>query len=479
MKKKCSIGVIIIALLAFFPAGAQLDAGRINIGIYGGGEKLTSYTLYRSNIAPCAGLNFGFTMTPHLTLALSGGYGWGYPADESKSGAAMHLSIDPNSTFSTVQIPLLADLKINLNPDAKLNPYLMAGGGALVWQQKVGDSSRSGWIQDAMVNGGIGLEWFLSEAFGIDMSVRSEWLLFQKHDGTVCGDIRTGIIEGRVGIGYYFGGKRDSDNDGILDKVDSCPNAAEDFDGFQDGDGCPDYDNDNDGVPDSLDKCPAMAGPTENKGCPDVDSDQDGVVDRLDKCKDVPEDKDAFEDEDGCPDPDNDKDGVPDSVDKCKNVSGLSENNGCPDFDSDNDGIVDRLDKCPNNPGPASTGGCPQTQQITRAGLILKGVYFQAGKAVIPPATYSALDSVVTSLKEWPEVNIEIQGHTDITGSVETNRRLSQQRAEAVRQYLIDRGIDGSRLTAVGYGSDVPVADNKTAAGRAKNRRAIQFKRSN
>jgi OOP family OmpA-OmpF porin len=105
-------------------------------------------------------------------------------------------------------------------------------------------------------------------------------------------------------------------------------------------------------------------------------------------------------------------------------------------------------------------------------------VNFQTGKAVILPMSFAVLDAVVTSLKEWPEVKVEVQGHTDITGSAETNRLLSQQRAETVKQYFIDHGIDASRLTAVGYGPDAPVGDNKTAAGRAMNRR-VELKRTN
>jgi OOP family OmpA-OmpF porin len=290
------------------------------------------------------------------------------------------------------------------------------------------------------------------------------------------GDVQNGNVEARLGISLYFGGKRDSDHDGIRDKIDNCPQEAEDYDNFHDEDGCPDYDNDRDGVPDTLDRCPGIAGPAENRGCPDIDSDKDGVVNRLDRCRRAPEDMDGFEDEDGCPDYDNDKDGIPDTLDKCKNIAGIAENSGCPDVDSDKDGIVDRLDKCPNNPGVAETGGCPQTREITREGLVLKGVNFQTGKAVVLPSSYAVLDSVVASLRDWSEVKIEVQGHTDARGSAATNMLLSQQRAEAVMQYFIEHGISSSRLTAVGYGPDMPVGDNRTAAGRAMNRR-VELKR--
>ncbi|MBN2036374.1 MAG: OmpA family protein [Chitinispirillaceae bacterium] len=241
----------------------------------------------------------------------------------------------------------------------------------------------------------------------------------------------------------------DADNDGMVDRLDKCVNEAEDKDGFQDDDGCPDNDNDNDGILDANDKCPNEAGIAANNGCADVDSDNDGVPDRIDQCQNDPEDKDGYQDQDGCPDDDNDGDGIPDS-----------------------------MDKCPNNPGVAETQGCPKSKEITRDALVLKGVNFQSGKATLLSGSFVVLDEVAESLREWPEVNIEIQGHTDNTGNAAMNLQLSQERAESVRQYLIDKGIAPDRLTAVGYGPDRPIADNATREGRAKNRR-VEITRSN
>ena len=476
MKRRLILFALIMAAAAFSPAMAQHDAGKFSIGLFGSPVKLVGDSVDQCNVSPWAGLKLGYTITPLLTLTLNGGYGWVRPMDWTKSGIAKHFSVYPNSDFKTILMSLLADLKLNLHPDSKFNPYLTAGGGGLLWDLKSADVSVHGQQKTGMIDGGLGFEWFLSYRFGLELGAHYQYLLDQKLDMSGYGDVQTGNVEARLGFNFYLGGRRDSDKDGILDKVDKCPNEAEDIDGFQDEDGCPDYDNDKDGVTDSIDRCPRTAGPAANKGCPDVDADHDGIVNRLDKCPRVPEDKDGFEDDDGCPDYDNDNDGVPDSLDKCPNVAGLAENQGCHDTDSDNDGIVDRLDKCPNNPGPAETQGCPQTKEITREGLILRGVNFQIGKAIITETSRAILDQVVTSLKEWPEVRLEIQGHTDITGSRETNRLLSQQRAEAVRQYFIDRGIAASRLTAVGYGPDLPVANNKTAAGRAQNRR-VELKR--
>lgn len=475
MKRWYILIACIITIAAFSPATAALDAGKFNIGIYGSPVKLVGGDVDHSNISPVGGVTLGYTIAPLLTFTVNAGYGWVRPMDLTKDGIMKHLSTG-GSGYKTVLIPLLADLKLNLNPASKFNPYLAFGGGVLLWDLMLSEASVNGQQNTPMVDGGLGLEWFLTQAFCIDLSAHYQYLANQDQDMSGLGDVQTGGIEARLGLKLYFGGKRDTDGDGILDKIDNCPNEPEDFDNFQDEDGCPDVDNDKDGVPDTLDKCPRAAGPAENKGCPDVDSDRDGIVNRLDKCRRVAEDRDGFEDEDGCPDYDNDKDGVPDTLDKCLNIAGPAENNGCPDVDSDNDGFVDRLDRCPNNPGPAETQGCPQTKEITREGLVLKGVNFQVGKAIILESSWSVLDEVVKSLKEWPEVRVEIQGHTDKTGRAETNRILSQQRAEAVMAYFIERGISSSRLTAVGYGPDLPVAENKTAAGRAQNRR-VELKR--
>ena len=468
--------VLALALtVVFSPAMAQLDKGKFEIGLYGSAEKLVGGEVDNSNISPVAGVTLGYTVAPILTIRLNGGYGWVRPMDLTKDGIMKHLS-SGSSGYKTILIPMLADLKLNFNPDSKLNPYLTIGGGVLLWDLMLNDNSENGQQNTPMIDGGLGLEWFLSEVFGIDLSAHYQYLANQDQDMSGLGDVQTGTVEARLGMNFYFGGKRDTDKDGILDKIDNCPNEAEDFDNFQDEDGCPDVDNDKDGVADTVDKCPGVAGPEANRGCPDVDTDKDGVVNRLDKCRRAPEDVDGFQDEDGCPDPDNDKDGVPDTLDKCRDVAGISENNGCPDVDSDNDGIVDRLDKCPSNPGVAETQGCPLTKEITKEGLVLKGVNFQTGKAVILPNSFVILDSVVRSLRDWSEVRVEIQGHTDSRGSQTTNQLLSQQRAEAVMQYFIASGISASRLTAIGYGPDMPVSDNRTAAGRAMNRR-VELKR--
>ncbi len=265
----------------------------------------------------------------------------------------------------------------------------------------------------------------------------------------------------------------DRDNDGITDKLDTCPDKPEDKDGYQDDDGCPDLDNDGDGIADTNDKCPNDKATCD--GCPVLDADGDGIDDDTDKCPKQPEDMDGFQDEDGCPDPDNDDDGLPDDKDECplkaEDTDGFEDLDGCPDLDNDGDGILDKDDKCPAIKGYPETKGCPRTKEIKRGKLILTGVNFQSGKAILTENSYKILDQVYESLAEWTKVRLEIQGHTDSQGAAEYNRRLSQKRAESVRNYLIQKGINPERLIATGYGEEHPIADNATAAGRAKNRR--------
>jgi outer membrane protein OmpA-like peptidoglycan-associated protein len=240
--------------------------------------------------------------------------------------------------------------------------------------------------------------------------------------------------------------EQDMDQDGIDNKKDKCPKEPEDKDGFEDDDGCPDPDNDKDGIPDEKDKCPNEA-----------------------------EDKDGFEDDDGCPDLDNDKDGILDANDLCpdkpEDLDGFEDSDGCPELDNDGDGVVDSLDKCPGVKGLPTNDGCPKTQEIQRGKLILAGVTFMSGKAVLNVNSYTILDQVYESLAEWKEVKLEIQGHTDSQGSEAANLKLSQARADAVRMYLIKKGISADRLRAVGYGEAFPIADNATAEGRERNRR--------
>jgi OmpA-OmpF porin, OOP family len=282
----------------------------------------------------------------------------------------------------------------------------------------------------------------------------------------------------------------DRDGDGIKDDIDKCPDDPEDFDGFEDEDGCPDPDNDRDGIPDVDDKCPDIPedrdGIDDEDGCPEGDKndrDGDGIPDNLDKCPDEPEDFDNFEDEDGCPDPDNDGDGILDNDDLCPNdpedKDGFEDQDGCPDPDNDKDRITDRDDKCPNEPetynGFEDEDGCPDRGKVVVTDTsieILDVIYFEYDKAVIQSRSFPILDAVAATMQGNPSIQlIEIQGHTDERGDDAYNLDLSDRRAKSVQKYLVDKGVDEKRLSAQGYGETQPLDRRRNEAAWAKNRR--------
>jgi outer membrane protein OmpA-like peptidoglycan-associated protein len=280
-----------------------------------------------------------------------------------------------------------------------------------------------------------------------------------------------------------FGCLPDLDRDGSPDMVDFCP----DFVGTVETNGCPDRDKDL--IPDREDACPDVKGPKETRGCPDRDKDK--IPDKDDACPDTPgpietngcpdRDKDGIVDkEDKCPDtpgpieskgcPDRDKDGIIDKEDKCPDEPGVIEFQGCPDRDKD--GVTDKEDDCPDVPGPKENKGCPRILEKASK------VQFEVNKAIILPVSYPILDELVKLLKEYPDANISLAGHTDSDGSDEDNLQLSKDRAKAVGDYLIDKGISADRITSTGFGESKPIDTNATPQGKAKNRR-VEMKLSN
>ena len=285
------------------------------------------------------------------------------------------------------------------------------------------------------------------------------------------------------GIQASVGGKfepDDVDNDGIEDGNDACPLIAEDFDSFEDDDGCPDEDNDKDGVSDTQDNCPNIAGVASNMGCEENDNDHDGIVNLKDKCPDEAEDRDKFKDNDGCPDPDNDNDGILDADDRCpgnaEDKDDFEDADGCPDNDNDKDGIADKKDQCPMLPETVNelddTDGCPDFVKLTENRIVLKdSVNFAKTKPVIQDSSKPMLDEVAALLRLRSELKVRIEGHTDNTAPKKASLKTSQQRADTVKEYLVAVGVDASRLTAEGKGREAPLTDNKTKAAKAENNR--------
>lgn len=261
-----------------------------------------------------------------------------------------------------------------------------------------------------------------------------------------------------AGLSFKFGGK-DTDNDGIYDKDDACPEVA----GPKELKGCPDTDGD--GILDKDDDCADVVGLVEFKGCPDTDG--DGIADKDDACADVA----GLKQFQGCPDTDGD--GIADKADKCPTVKGPKENAGCPFPDTDGDSVLDKDDKCPEVKGTVANNGCPEIseEQVNMLNAYAKTILFNSAKSSFKQETFAVLQSITAILKQYPSAKFTIEGHTDGDGKDAANQKLSEERAGAVKGYLIENGIDASRLTSVGFGESKPIDSNKTAAGKANNRR--------
>ncbi|MDP3909543.1 MAG: thrombospondin type 3 repeat-containing protein [Gemmatimonadales bacterium] len=386
-----------------------------------------------------------------------------------------------------------ASLVLNFGGERNLF-YLLGGYSRWAW----GDHADYSFTDNG-IHGAIGDRIFFSDRVALRLEARG---VYAPSTGIAGGDW-AGHVVGSVGLSIFTGpgSFRDQDVDGVADRRDTCPNTPSGA--VVDPQGCP-SDADRDQVFNGLDACPntVEGAEVDARGCP-KDSDGDGVYDGIDQCANSP--AGARADARGCT-TDSDTDGVPDGPDQCPNTpaGATVDATGCP-TDADGDGVFDGLDKCPNTaagmevdtagcqrasdadgdgvddtrdrcPGTAAgtrvdAAGCPILFTPERTPVVLRGVTFETGRSALRSDSYTVLDIVAQSLLANPDIRIEIAGHTDITGSMATNMRLSQARADAVRTYLASKGVAPDRMVARGYGPSEPVAPNTTAAGRAQNRR--------
>ena len=356
----------------------------------------------------------------------------------SNPGDLMYYGIDATIKYSFM----------NLISSKVIDPSLSVGGGYTFF----GDSSYG------TLNPGAGLTFWFTENVGLELATKYKKSFGDREDASGTPDAPS-HFQHSAGIIFKFGGK-DTDGDGIYDKDDACPEVA----GLKQFNGCPDTDGD--GIQDSEDDCPTEFGTAALKGCPDTDG--DGVADKDDACPDVA----GLVSLKGCPDTDGD--GIADKDDKCPTVAGPKENAGCPWPDTDGDGVLDKDDECPTVAGPASNKGCPEVtpEALDNIKVQARAIYFNSGKSTFKSADVPArLDAMTTILKNYPNAKFSVEGHTDSDGSDAFNMKLSQDRADVVKDALIERGIKSSNINSVGYGESRPVETNKTAAGKAKNRR--------
>ena len=342
-------------------------------------------------------------------------------------------------------------LKYNLSNSESFQPYLFAGYGFSAFQDGV---DRNGLFPSSDVSetslAGIGVNIGISDKMGINVSSSyrnaDESKAF-KHFQHV------------IGVTFKLG-SLDSDGDGISDKNDECPEIP----GLEEFAGCPDTDGD--GIADKDDQCPDEAGSKDMMGCPD--SDGDGIADKDDECPNSA----GGSETNGCPD--SDGDGVADKDDQCPDLVGSPEANGCPD--SDGDGIADKDDQCPNKAGSEETNGCPVITDSVIDELNDEGsmIRFKASSSLIGEDSDECLNKIKSILDNYPSTIIMIEGHASSDGSKSFNQKLSEDRANSVKNALVDKGADSDRLETIGYGEDKPLKDNTSREGRKSNRR-VQF----
>ena len=464
--------LFVFLILLSMSLNAQVEGGRPYIGIHTSGINLFG-SEEPNQWKMWSGGQMGIYFSERIGLEFSASKGWSRPKNFD---GAQDLDGDGYTDYwLTYLTPISISLKYNFTKGMKFVPYVSLGTGMLFWDlrdvstvsdfdfsysEELGESHYDETDNYAFIVAALGFEYYLTRVVGIEAGFRYNHLINNELNMSGYGPddaIETGILEASIGFNLHLVGAKDTDDDGILDKHDADPLNPEDFDGFEDEDGAPDPDNDGDGILDGDDQCPNEAedldGFQDNDGCPDPDNDGDEILDVNDASPNVAEDFDGFEDEDGAPDLDNDGDRILDVDDQCPNeaetYNGFMDEDGCPDKK-------------------------PEIVFEEKAAIILDGVNFASGSSELTDSAKEVLGKVVRTLEDYPKMTLEINGYTDNTGSLAFNMKISKRRAESVKNYLINQGIQAERLTSNGYGPENPIDSNSTKEGRAKNRR-IEF----
>lgn len=408
------------------------------------------------------GLSAAYNLNAYLNLGL----------EASKGSIGYHIPEAGGFRADLTQGNLQLRFKINngkmLKENARFQPYVFGGFGFAMFKSQDDDSSKfvvEG--TDFTKNIGAGFTVKLTNNLGVNFNTIYTTLSSDRRDGVSLVFNDQYLIHS-AGVVYNFGKAKDSDGDGVTDANDKCPDtpAGVKVDKY----GCP-LDTDKDGIPDYQDACPEVAGPATTKGCPDTDG--DGVADNEDEC---PDQAGPVETK-GCPDADGD--GVPDKDDKCPDVKGTKAMKGCPD--SDGDGVADNEDDCPNEAGTKANRGCPEKKEVIKAisptleELLKTDAQFQTAEYVLRKKYKEHLDKVAAELIADPAVKLTVSGHADSRGDKAFNKPLSKNRAEAVKKYLVAKGVSEDRITVEYFGEDRPKATNGTPEGLAINRR-VEFR---
>jgi len=494
--KKMSPVLVASVLLLPMTARSETRAGAVEVTPFAG------YNFFekRQNLEnqPMVGGRLGYNITNHFGVEGTWNFIKSYVDDKSTRPNQQGQFTSPTDSVFVTHYNL--DLLYTFMPESVFNPYITAGYGIVHYTPKINNKNLS------VLDFGVGAKFWVADNIALRADIRDN-MIFDEH----IHDVAT-----TLGVVFAFGGESkkaapaplDSDDDGVLDKLDKCPGTPAGV--AVDKDGCP-FDTDKDGVLDYLDKCPGTPSgvAVDKDGCP-LDSDKDGVLDHHDKCPGTP--AGVKVDTDGCP-LDTDGDGVPDYLDKCPGTAAGVKvgTDGCP-LDSDGDGVADYLDKCPGTPvgvkvdmdgcpldtdkdgvpdyldkcpgTPAGVkvdmDGCPVVPAHVKAAAAKRfcskpavlAINFDTDKSDIKPEYHDELKTVGDFLMYFPNAKGEISGHTDSVGSNAYNEKLSDRRAESVGSYIRTTfGVNPGRITTKGYGETKPVASNKTKAGKAQNRR--------
>ncbi len=449
-----SLGMMVITLTALviflFPLSVTGEEQTNYFTIRGGIYSPESDDLEGFDTGSALEIAFGHYFNRNFALELGLGH---LKTDATFTGFDPYLLGDfvENGEITIMPITLSGKGLYPLNENLEL--YGLVGGGLYIADSEssissslLGNLSRDDSDKLIGVHVGLGFNYSITPRLSLGVEGKHFWADAKMNysPAQINPDLDGYIVT--AGVTYFFGKKKEKEPPTPLEV--STPK-----------------DSDGDGIYDDMDKCPGTPAGVrvDRSGCP-LDSDGDGVYDDADKCPGTPEG--VRVDRSGCP-LDSDGDGVYDDLDECPNTpEGVRvDQKGCP-MDSDGDGIIDTLDQCPRTPKGATVNEC--------GCWVCKDVNFDFDKSNIKPEYYSNLDMQVDFLKRNPDITVEIQGHTDNIGPKEYNQRLSERRARAVMNYLVENGISKERLSAKGYGFSIPMASNETKEGRAKNRR-VQF----
>ncbi|HEY6194594.1 MAG TPA: OmpA family protein [Candidatus Eisenbacteria bacterium] len=468
MRMKSPLAALFMAAALLAPAATRAsDQPAWSVSLLGGYSQFSDKFFYPSDSladAPVAGFRFGRAFGNWWTLE-----------GTASAGSTHGLKRGGGDGPDVVLLNGSGSLVAQITPPNQLGALYLSGGFGYnrYKSDKVKDDVHYG-----VLEGAVGWKKWFNSGVGLRLEARN--LLNMPNKKFTNADKSDQQYWG--GIVFGWGGKpKDTDGDGVPDNKDKCPGTPKGA--TVNLTGCP-MDSDGDGVWDGLDQCPntPKGATVDAKGCP-TDSDGDGVWDGIDQCSDTP--KGATVDTKGCP-MDSDGDGVLDGLDQCANTpkGATVDTKGCP-MDTDGDGVPDGLDKCPDTAAglKVDASGCPievkekETELLDTGMIRLQNVNFDTGKAILLPESYAALDEVGAILLKWPQLLIEIGGHTDSRGTAIKNQVLSENRAQAVKDYLVDKfpALVAGQLSVKGYGFSRPIARNTTALNMAKNRR-VEFK---